>query len=144
LTVRLEEAAGWLQVTQEEHREVVVELRALRSSATQVWDLVLRGSDETSSLAVSLSSATDLIKGCIDAVASNEVHWGARLALTTTLSHFSELGPELKLLESGCNVDLTKGQLDALWAQMHHASESLALNTLPSVARNSPDDTGGE
>jgi hypothetical protein len=43
-TVRLEEAAGWLQVMQEEHREAVVELRALRSSATQVWDLVLRGS----------------------------------------------------------------------------------------------------
>jgi hypothetical protein len=55
----------------DEHREAVIELRALQSSATQVWDLVLKRSNEASTLAVSLSSATDLIKGSIDAAVAN-------------------------------------------------------------------------
>jgi hypothetical protein len=88
---------------QDEHQEVVIELRALRSSATWVWELVLKESDEASSLLVSLSSAADLIEGRVDAVAANEVRWGARLALTAALMHFPKLDPELELL--GCPLD---------------------------------------
>jgi hypothetical protein len=57
--------------------------------------------------------------------------------LTVTLVHFPELEPEMELLGSGCNADLTEGQLDALWDQMRHASESLALNIPLSIARDS-------
>jgi hypothetical protein len=61
---------------QDEHREAVVELRVLWSSTTQVWDLVLKGSNEMSSLAASLSSTADLIEGRVDATTTNGVHWG--------------------------------------------------------------------
>jgi hypothetical protein len=71
---------------QDEHREAVVKLRALQSSVARVWDLVLKRFDKTSSLVVSLSSATDLIEGHVNAVAANEAYWGARLALIATLS----------------------------------------------------------
>jgi hypothetical protein len=49
---------------------------------------------------------------------------------------------ELELLGSGHNADLIEGQLDALWARTHQASESLALSITPLVARDSPGDTG--
>jgi hypothetical protein len=63
----------------------------MRSFAARVRDLVLKGSNETSSLAASLSLTEDLIEGHVDFVAANGVHWGARLALITTLSHCPEL-----------------------------------------------------
>jgi hypothetical protein len=75
-TVRLEEAIEQPQLMHEEHREAIIELRALQSSTTRVRHLVLRGSDETSSLATSLSSAADLIEGRINVAATNGVHWG--------------------------------------------------------------------
>jgi hypothetical protein len=75
-TVCLEEAARRLLVMQDEHRKAVVELMALRSSATWVWDLVRKGSDEMSYLAASLSLVVDLVDGRVDTVAANEVHWG--------------------------------------------------------------------
>jgi hypothetical protein len=40
---------------------------------------------------------------------------GGGLALTVVLSHF----PELELLGSGLNMDLTEGQLEAFWTRMH-------------------------
>jgi hypothetical protein len=48
---------------------------------------------------------------------------GGQLVLTASLSHFLELGPELELLGSEHNADLTEGQLDALWAQTCQASD---------------------
>jgi hypothetical protein len=106
---------------------------------------MLKGSNEASSLPVSLSSATDLIEGRVNATATNKVHGGGGgLALTTALSHFPELEPEVELLGYGCNADLTKGQLDAHWTQTHQASESLSLRIPPSLVCNSPDGTGGE
>jgi hypothetical protein len=69
---------------------------------------------------------------------------GARLVLVASLSHFPKLEPELELLGSGCNADLTEGQLDTLWTQTRQASESLALSIPPSAAHNSPDDIGEE
>jgi hypothetical protein len=99
---------------QEEHWEAVIELRALRSSTARVRDLMLKGSDRASSLAASLSLATDLIECRVNAAATNGVYWGAQLALTATLSHFPKLETKLELLGSEHNADLIEGQLDAL------------------------------
>jgi hypothetical protein len=52
LVARLEEAARQLQVMQDE-------LQTLQSSTTQIWDLVLEGSDETPALVVVLSLTTE-------------------------------------------------------------------------------------
>jgi hypothetical protein len=79
--------------------------------------LELKGFDETSSPAASLSLVEDLIEGRVDVVATNRVRWGSRLALTAALSYFSELEPELDVLGSGRNADLTEGQLEPLWAR---------------------------
>jgi predicted metal-dependent hydrolase len=106
--------------------------------------LVLKRSDEASSVAALLSSTADLIEGHIDAVATNGAHWGARLALIAALSHFPKLEPELKLLGSRRNADLTESQMEALWIWTHWASEALPLSVLPSIARNSPDDADEE
>jgi hypothetical protein len=59
-----------------------------------------------SSLVVSLSSAAELLEGCIDVAAANKDLWGTRLVLATTLSHLLELGTKLVLLGSGRNADL--------------------------------------
>jgi hypothetical protein len=99
-------------VMQDECHELVVELKALQNSASRVWDLLLKGSDETSSLVVSLSTAVDLIEHRVIAAAANGTYWGARLVLTTTLWHF----PELELLGFGHKRDLTEGQLEAFLA----------------------------
>jgi hypothetical protein len=40
---------------------------------------------------------------------------GGQLALIPSLSHFPDLEIELELPGSRHNMDLTKGQLDALW-----------------------------
>jgi hypothetical protein len=97
-----------------------------------------------SSLIASLSSTVDPIEGHVDEAAANGVHWGGRLAITTTLAHFPELEPELELLGSGHNADLTEGQLDTYWTRTHRALESLSLSVPPSVARSPCDDTGQE
>jgi hypothetical protein len=103
---------------QDEHREAVVELRALQRSATLVWDLVLKGSNEASSLAAPLSSTTDLINFCVGAVAANRVHWEARLALTATLSHFPELGPPHEMGMVSVFVDIVIDDPTSLDSQL--------------------------
>jgi hypothetical protein len=60
---------------QEEHWEAVIELEALWSYTARVQDLVLRMSYETSSLAVLLTLAVDLIKGCFDFMTANRIYW---------------------------------------------------------------------
>jgi hypothetical protein len=67
------------------------ENQALQNSTARVRHLVLKGSNEMSSLSKLLSSVMDLIEGCVNAAATNEVHWGARLVLTAALSQFLEL-----------------------------------------------------
>jgi hypothetical protein len=89
-------------------------MRALQSSATRVWDLVLKRSDEMSLPAMSLSLAMDQVKGHINTMAANGFHWVAQLALVAALVHFHELDSELELLGFWCNVDLIEGQLHAL------------------------------
>jgi hypothetical protein len=87
----------------------------------------------------SLSSVVELLEGYIDVTPANGVRWGTWSVLAATLSHFSELGLELELLGSGHSADLTEDQVDALWTQVHPASDLLASHVPPSVARGPPD-----
>jgi hypothetical protein len=91
----------------------------------RVQDLVLGSADGPSSLAASISVATELLKGWIDAAAANGVRWGSRSALVSIESHLPELKTELKVLRSGCSTDLTEDEPDALWIRVHVASDSL-------------------
>jgi hypothetical protein len=88
----------------------------MRTSATQVRNLVLDRADRLSSLAASLSMVVDLLEGRVDAAAANGVCCGTRATLVAVLSHFLELElePELELLESGRNMDQMEDQVDAL------------------------------
>jgi hypothetical protein len=56
-----------------EGREANAELEGLRSSATQVRDLVLGGPTGTSSLDALLPSVTELIEDRVDVAAANGV-----------------------------------------------------------------------
>jgi prophage DNA circulation protein len=107
------------------HHEVDAELEGFWSSATQVQNMVLGGPTGMSSLVASLSSAAELIKGCINIVAANLVHWGTGSVLASTLSHFLQLETELELLGRRHKADLMKDQVDALWTKTHRALESL-------------------
>jgi hypothetical protein len=53
--------------------EVEAELGALRTLATQVWDLLLDNDDGPSSLALSFSMAMELLEGRADATVANGV-----------------------------------------------------------------------
>jgi hypothetical protein len=67
-----------------QQREANIELEALWNSATRVWDLVLEQVDGPSSLAVSLSSAAELLKGRIDVATANRIRWDTRSVLAAT------------------------------------------------------------
>jgi hypothetical protein len=110
----LEEAAGQLGVEQAARGEADAELEDLWNSAARVRDLVLERVDGSSSLAVSLSLAAELLEGHIDATAANGFCWGTRSVLAVTLSHFTELGVDLKLLGFRRSADLIEDQVDAL------------------------------
>jgi hypothetical protein len=106
--------------------------------------LLLEGPKGSSFLAASLSSAAELTEDNVDTAATNDVCWGIWSALAAAFSHFQELGPELELLGSRCNADLTDDQMDALWAQARLALDSLASFIPSLVARGCPDSAGGE
>jgi hypothetical protein len=55
---------------------------------------------------------------------------------------FLELKSELELLGSGRNMDMIEDEEDALWTQVHAASDSLALYVPSSVARDPPHGVG--
>jgi hypothetical protein len=136
---RLDKAVEWLGAELVARREVNAELEALWTLATRVWDLVLGNIDESSSLAASLSAVVEQLEDQIDTMDANGVCRGTRSALVAALSHFLELEAELELLGSGCNVDLTYDQVDALWTWVCVASDSLALHVPSSVAHDPPD-----
>jgi hypothetical protein len=117
----------------DEWREADAELEALQTSAARVQGLVLDNIDGLSSLAASLSMVVELLDGQIDTTTTNGVCWGTRSTLVAAMSHFLELKSELQLLGSGCNVDLTEDQADALWTRVRMASDSL-----PPVASGRP------
>jgi hypothetical protein len=100
--------------------------------------------DLVSFVVAPLSLAAELIKDCVNVVATNRVCWGTRSVLTTTLSHFLELATELELLGSRHTADLMEYQADGLWTQVRQAMESLASFIPLSVTCVSPDDTGQE
>jgi hypothetical protein len=62
--------------------------------------------------------------------------------LVATLSHFPKLKTELGLLRSGHNAKLVEDEVDALWAWVNAASDSLALNIPSTIAHGSPNDMG--
>jgi hypothetical protein len=55
-----------------EYREADTDMEGLQSSTARVWDLVLGGPTETSSLAASLSSAIEL-EDCVNVTTANRV-----------------------------------------------------------------------
>jgi hypothetical protein len=73
--------------------------------------------DLVSFVVAPLSLAADLIKDCVNVVATNRVCWGTRSVLTTTLSHFLELATELEL-GSRHSTDLMEYQADGLWTRV--------------------------
>jgi hypothetical protein len=85
-----------------------VELEALRNPTAQVQDLVLQRVDGSSSLVMSLSLVVELLKGRIDVMAADRVHWGTQSVLADTLSPFPELVVDLELVGYGQSADLTK------------------------------------
>jgi hypothetical protein len=93
---------------------VDAELEAPQISAAWIRDLVLDRADGPSSLAASLSTATELLVGHIDALIANVVHWETWSVLVTALLHFLELGAEVEVLRSRRNVDLMEYQMGAL------------------------------
>jgi hypothetical protein len=70
---------------------------------------VLDSADGSSSLAASMSMAAELLKDRINVAAANGVRWGSHSALVVVVSHF----PELEVLGSGRNADLTEDKADA-------------------------------
>jgi hypothetical protein len=93
---------------------VDAELEAPQISAAWIRDLVLDRADGPSSLAASLSTATELLVGHIDAAIANAVHWETWSVLVTALLQFLELGAEVEVLRSRRNVDLMEYQMGAL------------------------------
>jgi hypothetical protein len=59
--------------------------------AARVWDMVLDGADDLSSLAASMSMVAEPLKGRIDTTVANGVCWGTRSTLVATLLQFPEL-----------------------------------------------------
>jgi hypothetical protein len=92
-----------------------------------------------SSLAASMSTVVELLEDRIDAMATNNVYWVSHFVLVTAVSHFLELKSELVLLGSRRNADLTEVEADALWTQVHTASNSLASYVPSLVAHGTPD-----
>jgi hypothetical protein len=86
--------------------------------------LVLGSANGPSSLAASMSTAVELLKGLIGDAATNGVHWGSRSILVAVVSHFPEPMTELEVhwgsrmlevLGSARGADLTEDKADALW-----------------------------
>jgi hypothetical protein len=138
LTDRLDEAAGQLRVELAAQQEADAELEALRTAATRVLELVPDNVNGSSSLAASMSAVVELLEDRIDATATNNVYWVSHFVLVTAMSHFLELKSELVLLGSRRNADLTEVEADALWTQVHMASNSLASYVPSSVAHSTP------
>jgi hypothetical protein len=63
-------------------------------------------------------------------VATSGVHWG-RLALTAGLLHFLELEPEVELLGSEYNADLTGGCGGYQWGPLGAVGADCRLVALP-------------
>jgi hypothetical protein len=116
------------------------ELEALWASAALVRDSVLGDTGRSSSLAASLAKAVEDVENWINTATTNGVQWGTRSALVVVLSHFPELEPELELLGSGRDADLSNNWADALWPLVSAAPYSLASLVPSSLAHDPLDD----
>jgi hypothetical protein len=66
---------------------------------------VLDNTDGPSSLATSISTTGELLKGRINATAANGVCWGSHSVMVAAVLHFAALRSELELLGSGRTTD---------------------------------------
>jgi hypothetical protein len=103
---------------------------------------VLGGADGPYSLAAYMSTAAELLKGRLDTVAANRVHWGSHSALVAAVSHFPEQKIEQEVLRSECSVNLTEDKVDALLIRVCMDSNLLASHVPSLVSHNPPDITG--
>jgi hypothetical protein len=135
---RLDEVAEWLEATLAERRQADAELEALRTSAAFVRDLILGDASGSSSLAMSLVMVAEEVEKRVNVATTNGVWWGTQSTLVAALSHFPKLEPELELLGSEQDADLSDGQTDALWPLVSVASNSLASLVPSSLAHDPP------
>jgi hypothetical protein len=91
---------------------------------------VLSSVNGSSSLTASMSTVAELLKGRINAAATNGVCWGSRSALVTVVSHFPELKTKLEVLGSKRSTDLTEDEADALGIWLRAASHSLWFSSM--------------
>jgi hypothetical protein len=103
---------------------------------------VLDNADGPSSLATSISTTGELLKGRINATAAKGVCWGSHSVMVATVLHFAALRSELELLGSGRTTDLTEDQADALWTRVHTASDLMESYVPSSIAHFPPDGMG--
>jgi hypothetical protein len=87
-----------------------------------------------------MSLAMESLEGRIDAVATNGVRLGSHSTLVAVVSHFPKLKPELELLRSEHNADLTEDEVDTLWTWVRAGSDSLASYVPSVIAYGPPDD----
>jgi hypothetical protein len=87
-------------------READAELEVLRFLAVWVRDLVLGGAGEPSSLAMSMSMVTELLKDHIDATTPNEVRCGSYFVLVVPC-RISQRWTLISLVPNACNLELT-------------------------------------
>jgi hypothetical protein len=135
----LDKATGQLRVELAARWEADAELEALWTSAARVQDFVLGSADGLSSLAASMSMSVELLEGQIDVVAAKGFCCGSRSVLVAAVSHF----PQLEVLGSSRNADLTEDEADALWTWVRAAADSLA-SYVPSLIVRNPLDGEGE
>jgi hypothetical protein len=131
--------AELLEAVLAERCQMDVELEALRTSASFVWDMILGDASGSSSLAASLSIVAEEVEKWVNAAATNGIRWGNRSVLVAALSHFPKLEPKLELVGSGWDADLSDSQADTLWPLVSLALDSLASLIHSSLARDPPD-----
>jgi hypothetical protein len=114
---------------------------ALWASAALVHDSILGDTGGLSTLVASLAKMVKEVENRINTTAANGVRWGTRSALVVALSHFPELEPELLLLGSKREADLSDDWVDALWPLVSASSNSPASLVPSSLAHDPSDDT---
>jgi hypothetical protein len=97
------------------------------------------GAGISSSLVVSLAMVMEEVGNRIYTVTANGVRWGTRSMLVAVLSHFPKQEPELELLGSGRDANLSDDQADALLPLVSLASDLLTSLIPSSLARGLPD-----
>jgi hypothetical protein len=101
---------------------------------------VLGDTSEWYSLVASLARVAEEVENWINTTTANGIQCGPDLLRLLPCHIFPKLGPELELLGSQWDADLSDDQVDALWPLVSAALDSLASLVPSSLARNPPDD----